>query len=203
MAQASVARARRSGAVALDPEDGNIFGEAADCRRPGRPRARPHRLREEMRAGARWGPQVAPTQRDIFLVPPPTAARARQALRDSSTTCRTVGAEMLVLAHAPASEAVPADPAHVSAVGQFSSKGTGSGTAEWKGHTHRIEMDMDMTIDMDMGPHMDTRGASALAARGVHLGEDGGEGGDERLDEVGGQLAHEQTAAVGVGVGSK
>ena len=31
MAQASVARARRSGGVALDPEDGNIFGEAADC----------------------------------------------------------------------------------------------------------------------------------------------------------------------------
>ena len=61
MAQASVARARRSGGVALDPEDGNIFGEAADCRRPGRPRARPHRLRECMREGARCGPQVALT----------------------------------------------------------------------------------------------------------------------------------------------
>mgnify|MGYP001311657998 CR=1 FL=1 len=108
MAQASVARARRSGGVALDPEDGNIFGEAADFRRPDRPRARPHRLREGMRAGARWGPQVAPMQRDIFLVPPPIAARARQALRDSSTTCRTVGAEMLVRARAPAGDAVAA-----------------------------------------------------------------------------------------------
>ena len=58
--------------------------------------------------GARWGPQVAPTQRDIFLVPPPTAARARQALRDSSTTCRTVGAEMLVHARAPAGDVVAA-----------------------------------------------------------------------------------------------